>query len=94
MFFLPLGITSSDATVADSNAAPLSLEDPNAQPVTVIAPFRRANVKPLDYVPPTPLLSGEGGSLQVVSGFRIHSYTNTGGSTWTVSVTTPFDPFA
>jgi hypothetical protein len=94
MFFLPLGITSSDSTVADSNAAPLSLEDPNALPVSVIAAYRRANVKPLDYVPPTPLLSGEGGTVQVISGFRIHSYTGTGGSSWTLSVTTPFDPFA
>lgn len=94
MYFLPLGANTSDATVAESNSAPLIIEDPNAQAVSVIAAFRRANVKPLDYVPPTPLLSGDGGSLTVTGGFRIHSFTGTGSSTWNLSVTTPFDPYA
>ena len=95
MWFIPLGTSTSDSTVADSNAAPLTLDDPVVQPVTTIAALGRNPIRPLNYVPPTPVISGDGGTLNTgVTGFRIHSFTSTGSSTFTLSVTTPPDPYA
>lgn len=95
MWLTPLGTSTADSTVADSNAAPLSSEDPIVTPVSTIAALARNPIRPLSYIPPTPTLSGEGGALNTgVAGFRIHSYTGTGSSTFTIAVTTPPDPYA
>jgi hypothetical protein len=94
MWFLPLGLNPSDGTIAESNSDPLSSEAPQALPVTTIAAFVRNTIKPLDYIPPTPSLLGEGGALAVSGGFRTHTYTGVGSSTFTVNLTTPFDPYA
>lgn len=94
MWFVPLGTSTDGSAVADSNSAPLSAEEPIVQPVSTIASLARNPIRPLSYVPPTPALSGDGGSLTVSAPYRIHSYTSTGSFTFTLAVTTPPDPYA
>ena len=94
MWFVPLGLNPSDSTVAELNTAPLTVEFPQAVPVSIIAALARNPIRPLDYIPPTPSLLGEGGALAVAGGFRTHSFTGVGSSTFNIAITIPPDPYA
>ena len=94
MWFLPLGSSTTSSDIAVSNTATDEFYPVTILPRTTASPVVKANVKPVNYVPPTPVLSGTGGTLSVSTTFRTHSYTADGASSWVLAQVTPFDPYA
>lgn len=83
MWLFPLGPTALDDDVAESNAAPLSIDTPNLERVPDIAPFSAVSIPNIDAPPGNrgpAFITATGGSVAFQDGFKIHTFTSVGDS--------------